>query len=158
MYAFWALQLQKPDCPARAYLRHIYAIARNKGLDALRRLGYRAKTNVHDLLTCIEDDVSSRPVGSAWKQDLGESERAELRQTLLNIVEELPKRQRVVARVVLDQVEQERENYEQLARRVSAITGQVENPDTVKHHWLAARKSLAQKLAERGYFIERQAP
>jgi DNA-directed RNA polymerase specialized sigma24 family protein len=130
--------------PARP-LRLVYAIARRKGLDCLRRRGHRPVAD-----NALLHRITAEPPGP---ERLGPAEAKEFREVLLQIVQALPDRQRLIARVFVDHFEEfrPRETYEPLARAVSAITGEPVNVPAVKSAWHAARGTIATELSRRGY-------
>jgi DNA-directed RNA polymerase specialized sigma24 family protein len=137
-------------------LRLVYAIARRKGTDCLRRRGYRPNTNEDGILHLVAADLKETDLGFAWRKRMGPAEAKEFREVLLQAVAALPERQRLVARAFIDHFEEfrERDTYQPLARAVSAVTGEPENVNAVKSAWRAARTALAAELARRGYPVE----
>src|SRR5947209_4923175 len=127
-------------------LRLVYAIARRKGCDGLRRRGHRMATADDETLQQIRAIPGTTPL-------LGPAEAREFREVLFKIIEALPARQRLVARVFVDHFEEfrARETYQPLAEAVSAITGEPENVLAVKSAWRAARAAIASELIHRGY-------
>jgi DNA-directed RNA polymerase specialized sigma24 family protein len=134
-------------------LRLVYAIARRKGCDCLRRRGHRVATSDDATLNRITAAPGGSDLGFAGRQRMGPAEAKEFRELLLQIIAALPARQRLVARVFVDHFEEfrQRETYQPLARAVSAITGEPENVTAVKSAWRAARATIVGALAQRGY-------
>jgi DNA-directed RNA polymerase specialized sigma24 family protein len=148
-------RVRAPGFDPRRPLRLVYAIARRKGTDFLRRRGHRPNTNEDAILHLVAADLKETDLGFAWKKRMGPVEAKEFREVLLKAVAVLPERQRLVARVFIDHFEEfrERDTYQPLARAVSAVTGEPENVAAVKSAWRAARATLAEELARRGYPI-----
>jgi DNA-directed RNA polymerase specialized sigma24 family protein len=134
-------------------LRLVYAIARRKGCDGLRRRGHRIPTADEDALRQIAAPPGSTDLGFTARQTLGPAEAREFREVLHKIIEALPTRQRLVARVFVDHFEEfrARDTYQPLAEAVSAITGEPENVLAVKSAWRAARATIASELIHRGF-------
>jgi DNA-directed RNA polymerase specialized sigma24 family protein len=146
-------RVRSPGFEPSRPLRLVYAIARRKGTDALRRRGYRANTNEDSILHLVAADLKESDLGFAWKKRMGPAEAKEFREVLLKAVAALPARQRLVARVFIDHFEEfrERNTYQPLARAVSTVTGEPENVAAIKSAWRAARTTLAEELARHGY-------
>jgi hypothetical protein len=77
----------------------------------------------------------------------------EFRGIILGLVDELPARQRLVARLYIKLVEEfgPRDVYWRLTDAVREASGHAENVHTVKNLWHAARASLAAGLERLGY-------
>jgi DNA-directed RNA polymerase specialized sigma24 family protein len=146
-------KVRAPDFDPARPLRLVYAIARRKGLDALRRRGHRPITADSEVLHRISADLGTREPGLAWQGRMSPAEGKEFREVLLKIIASLPERQRLVARVFVDEFEEfrQRETYQPLARAVSAITGEPENVAAVKSAWRAARATIVDALGRHGY-------
>jgi DNA-directed RNA polymerase specialized sigma24 family protein len=134
-------------------LRVVYRIARNKGIDALRRRGLRAATNEGAFLGNLPAGLKDADLGSRAKLGLSPAEAREFRQVLLEFVATLPPRQRLVAQCFVDNCDafSERDIYMPLADAVSAVTGQTESVAAVKSDWRFAREKIAAELRRRGY-------
>jgi hypothetical protein len=87
---------------------------------------------------------------------MGSAERSEFRQTLLGIVEDLPERQRLVARIFIDHFEEfsPRDIYHRLAALVSDFTGRDEQVEAIKSLWHLARKRIGAELTRQGYAFQ----
>jgi DNA-directed RNA polymerase specialized sigma24 family protein len=147
------LHVSRPGFQPERPLRLVFALARRKGVDALRRRGHQVRTDVQSVLECGAADLVASRVGAVWRERMGPAEAAEFREVLLEIVQSLPERQRLVARVFIDHFEDfgRRDTYEPLAASLSVVTGQPENVQAVKSAWRAARGKIAAELARRGY-------
>jgi DNA-directed RNA polymerase specialized sigma24 family protein len=152
---FCAFLRDKP-LPAERYFPVLRAIARHKGIDALRRRGRRPNTNRGAVLSRAEDrSPDSLSGGPVWER-MGLAERREFQQVLMRLVEGLPERQRLVARVYLDHFEDfgKRDTYARLAELVSAISGRSESAKAVKSLWHAGWGALAAGLQRSGFSLE----
>jgi len=132
---------QRPGFEPRCPLRILYRVARNKAIDVLRfKDGYRVYTNA-------DATLDSCPARMKQTQEDG------FREDLLEIVQTLPARQRVMMRCFVDYFEEfgERNKSKLLADRVSVVTGEEEDPAAVKSAWHAAHKTIRSALAQRGY-------
>src|SRR5262249_10505655 len=133
--ALWR-QAQQPGFDAERPLRLTYALARRKAIDLLRRRGHNARTNADATLALLVQASSL-----SWHgRRLWRAEAVELRELLLEIVQGLPARQRLVARVFIDHFDNwgQRDVYSPLTEAVAAVTGQPENEEAIKSCWRAA--------------------
>jgi DNA-directed RNA polymerase specialized sigma24 family protein len=153
--AFWQQARRSEFEPDRA-LRLVQAIARRKAIDALRRRGHAGSMQMPEPRPELEADLRGSRLGVAWRERMRPAERQELREVLLDIVAELPERQRLVARVFLDHFEEfnPRDTYPPLTVALSRLTGQAENVLAVKSLWRAARAKIAEQLTRRGYALD----
>jgi DNA-directed RNA polymerase specialized sigma24 family protein len=149
---FWK-RATRPDFRAEDYRGLLQTIARRKGLDALRRRGHRARMAANGDLAELADDLAASQLGNAWQNEMSGAEREELRRALSSIVEQLPPRQKLAARVFLDHFEEfrQRDVYQPLAVALSGVTGQNEHPEAVKTLWRTARAAIAAALHRRGF-------
>ena len=134
-------------------LRIVYTIAWRKGFDALRvRHRCRMNTNEEAILDGVAASLKDSDLGYQWRL-LGPAERREFRQVVLEAIQQLPERQKLVARCFVDCFEDviNEGSYRPLAVMVSVITGNPETVVNVKSTWHAARKKLATMLAQRGF-------
>jgi DNA-directed RNA polymerase specialized sigma24 family protein len=152
LHAFWRRSCQ-PDFDPERYLGLLCVLAQRRGLDALRRRGHRACTSVEGLLPRLDADLGDSKLGLAWREKMGPAERAEFHSVLRQVVEALPPRQRLVARVFIDHYEGfgPRDTYQPLTAAVSDVTGQPETAEAIKSVWRAARAAIAAGLKRRGY-------
>jgi DNA-directed RNA polymerase specialized sigma24 family protein len=159
LHGFW-IQVQRPEFQPERYLGLLHTIARRKGLDALRRRGHRPRTHGPDVLLKLEADLHSSQLGRAWREKMTSAERSEFRRVLQGIVETLPHRQRLAARVFLDNFEDfgPRDLYEPLAAALAVVTGQPETALGVRSLWRTARATIAAELARRGYALNEDKP
>jgi hypothetical protein len=141
--------VQQPAFEAERPLRLTFALARRKAIDLLRRHGHRARTNAEESLSLLVQASSLSWHGKRLRR----AEAVELRALLLAIVEGLPMRQRLVARVFIDHFDDwgPRDVYAPLTAAVAAVTGQPENEEAIKSCWRAARRRIADELRRRGY-------
>jgi DNA-directed RNA polymerase specialized sigma24 family protein len=144
--------LRDRDLPAKEYLPVMRAIAYCKGRDDLRRLRHRPLTNVGEALYTIADPRHCRGRQSWW-QRLGQAEREEFSAALVEIVAELPVRQRLMALVFLEHYEEfgQRATFRQLTRLVRDVTKRPEKVATIRSTWRTARRTIEAKLRDRGY-------
>jgi DNA-directed RNA polymerase specialized sigma24 family protein len=121
----------------------ICGVARRKALKAVQR-------NRHARL-CARA-LSEHP-GDRADAFGPQGEDAELLSLVRALVERLPPRQRLVARLVVDHCQewQPRKIYSVVAEAMQTSTGRAENPVAVKSAWHAARATLAAKLHAHGY-------
>jgi RNA polymerase sigma factor (sigma-70 family) len=146
--ALWRHILQ-PGFDPEQPLRLTFTLARRKAIDLLRRRGHRARTNAEEVLSLLVQASSL-----SWRgRRLGRAEAAELRELLLEVVQNLPVRQRLVARVFIDHCDgwEPRDVYAPLTRAVAAVTGQEENEEAIKSCWRTARGRIATELRRHGY-------
>lgn len=134
-------------------LRIVFRIARFKGLDILRERGHCANTNEDAILVAVAADLRNTDLGFEWGMNIGPAEAKEFRVVLLEIIQSLPHRQRVVARCFVDHYEEfrERDTYKPLAEAVGVVTGKTESVAAVKSDWRYARQKIAAALNHRGY-------
>ena len=160
MYELYGVLRRKP-LAAEEYLPFLQWIARCKGIDALRRRGHRHLTNaMQNVLQISVSFADPQPECVLCEQDKPAGGQ-DLAEVLLSVLEELPRRQRLVARAYLDHFQEfgERDVYRRLAEVVSGVTGQPEKAETVKSLWFAARQTLGAALKRRGYSLrEAMAP
>jgi DNA-directed RNA polymerase specialized sigma24 family protein len=134
-------------------LRMVNTIARNKGIDALRaRRRCRMNTNEDAILGGVAASLKDTELGFQWRL-LGPAEWREFREVLLEVMQVLPERQKLVARCFVDCFEDviREGSYRPLALAVGAITGNPETVVNVKSTWHAAKKKLATMLTQRGF-------
>jgi RNA polymerase sigma factor (sigma-70 family) len=140
--------------------RIIRTIARNTGVDALRRQRtFPERTNEDDMITAVAADLRGTNVGTKWT-GMSSEEKTRFAKVLVEIVSGLPERQRVVAVAFVANFEdfRERRIYEPLAKAVSAMTGQRESVVAVKSAWRFARERIREGLVRRGFdFAKRSA-
>ncbi len=144
---------RRPGFDARRPLRIVYEIARNKGMDILRDHGHRVNTNEDAIVDWVAADLKNTDLGYKWCANIGPTEAKEFRVVLLEIIQTLPTRQRIVALCFVDHFEdfRTRDIYEPLVAAVSVVTGEVESVAAVKSVWRFAREKIAAALARRGY-------
>jgi DNA-directed RNA polymerase specialized sigma24 family protein len=152
MRAFWT-RLCTEEVPAHEYWPQLQAIARHKGLDAMRRRRCRPSTNSEETLAMLEDPYRHDARGLDGWPRLVPAECEEFRAVLAATVAALPPRQRLVAEVYLEHCAEfgPRDIYDHLTALVGRRTGQPEKVETIKSLWHAARKAIAAGLARRGY-------
>lgn len=141
--------------PCRS-LRMVFAIARNKAINALRaRRKLRINEDYDAILNYVAADTKDTNLGLRWKAFVGPAEAKELREILSNFIPSLPLRQRVVAQCFIDNFEDygERRVYIPLARAVSAVTGITESVADVKCDWRYAREKIVNHLQGLGYDV-----
>jgi DNA-directed RNA polymerase specialized sigma24 family protein len=129
----------QPECPFAL----IRGVARRQAFKALERLQrYRR----WDLLL-------SEGRGQSTHDSSRPLEDKELVALLGRLVDGLPRRQRLVAQLVLEHCGEcrLRKLFAVVAERMQVVTGQVENPVAVKSAWHAARVKLATGLRAHGY-------
>jgi RNA polymerase sigma factor (sigma-70 family) len=146
-------KVRRPGFDPSRPLRVVYAIARNKGMDALRRRGHRARDNDAVFLDSVADDLKDTDLGFQARLHLGPAEAKEMREIVQAFIATLPPRQRLVAQCFVDNYEsfRERDTYRPLAEAVGAVTGKAESVTAVKSDWRFAREKIAAELNRRGY-------
>ena len=131
-------------------LRLVYEIARNKGIDAMRRQGHRVRTDTNRLFEGLADLSAGNSGGVTTALEL-----QELRSCLEQVILTLPDQQRLVARVFVDNFEDfgPRDIYSKLTGAVNKTLGPQErlSEQAVKSAWREARTKLAAGLRHRGY-------
>ena len=146
-------KVREPGFDPRRPLRIVYKIARNKAVDLRRERRYRMNTNEDGFLGAVAADLKNTELGFQWRLNIGPAEAKEFREILLEIIQTLPPRQRLVARCFVDHYEdfRERDTYRPLAEAVGAVTGKAESVAAVKSDWRFAREKIAAELVRRGY-------
>jgi DNA-directed RNA polymerase specialized sigma24 family protein len=144
--------LGRTALPSGEYLPTLQCIAYRRSIDALRARGYRHRTNVDQLVSLIDESAAD----SAWSllvERMSPAERREFTEAVLGLLEELPPRQQLVARIYIEHLEDfgPRHTYQRLTELVSAVTERLENVETIKSLWHAARATLAAALGRRGF-------
>jgi hypothetical protein len=125
------------------------AIARHKVQDALRRRGRRPATNTAAELGRIDAADGDTPLGRGRPVPWTPAEYAGFRRKLLDRLAVLPPRQGLVVGLYLRRFEERGrpERWARLAAALSAVTGRLENPRTVKSLYRFGRARLAGLLA-----------
>ena len=134
-------------------LRMVNAIARNKGIDVLRaRRRCRMRTNQEAILDGIAASLKDTEGGCRWRL-LSPTERREFQEAVLDAVQALPERQKIVARCYVDCFEEiiAEGSYRPLAVAVGTVTGTQETVVNVKSAWHVAKKKIATELNRRGF-------
>jgi RNA polymerase sigma factor (sigma-70 family) len=133
-----------------ALLSLAYKIAHHKGINVLRRR-QQGRIQGAAILPGLPADSRESDFGFAVKQRLGPAEAREFRRVLFDILQTLPERQRLVARVFMEHYEdfRQRDTYQQLAQKVSEVTGRPESEAAVKSAWRAARDKIRAELRRR---------
>ncbi|GIW88280.1 MAG: hypothetical protein KatS3mg108_2604 [Isosphaeraceae bacterium] len=144
---------RRPGFDPQRPLRMVQSIARNKGMDLLREHGHSVNTNEDAILDAVAADLKNTDLGFEWRLNIAPAEAKEFRVVLLEIIQTLPHRQRIVARCFVDHFEdfRERDTYRPLAEAVGAVTGKTESVAAVKSDWRFAREKIAAALTKRGY-------
>lgn len=159
LIAVWTT-VQKPGFEPNRPLRIVFAIAKNKALDALRRKFGRTKRRVlneSDVTNLVISDLEGTNLGIDWKY-AGEEEKRRLHEVLPEIIETLSPRQRAAAAAFYACFEQVRPNdkYRPIVEAMSAITGQAETVAAAKSALTAAFAKIRAELVRRGIsFVER---
>jgi DNA-directed RNA polymerase specialized sigma24 family protein len=146
-------KMRKPDFNPARPLAIIYHIARLKGLDQLRaRKRRRTVAAEPDFLETAAQALKGSDTGVQWRL-LSALQRKEFQETVLDIIQTLPARQKLVAACYVECFEEilHEDSYRPLAELVSSRTGQPEIVATVKSNWHAARKKIAKELHRRGF-------
>jgi RNA polymerase sigma factor (sigma-70 family) len=146
-------KVREPGFDPSRPLRMLYGIARNKAKDLLRERGHRMNTNEDGYLGAAAADLKNTDLGFEWRLNIGPAEANEFREIVLEIIQTLPPRQRLVARCFVDNYEdfRERNTSKPLAEAVSAVTGKAESVAAVRSDWRFAREKIAAALVRRGY-------
>jgi len=146
-------KVRQPGFDPSRPLRIVYTIAGNKGTDLLRGRKHRMNTNEDGFLVAVAADLKNTDLGFEWRLNTGPAEVKEFREILLEIIQTLPLRQRLVARCFVDNFEdfRERNTSKPLAEAVSAVTGNAESVAAVRSDWRFAREKIAAALVRRGY-------
>jgi DNA-directed RNA polymerase specialized sigma24 family protein len=138
-----------PSCP----LRLVNTIARNKGIDATRaRRRSKLRTNKETFLDGVASCLKDTEASHKWLL-LTPTERREFQEVVLDAVQTLPERQKLVVRCYLECFETilAERSYRSLADAVSAVTGTIETVANVKSAWHAAKEKIASELDRRGF-------
>ena len=139
---------REPGFDHRKPLALAFHIAKCRTRDMLRRRKHRANPDTDAILDCVAKDFSESDIGIklrypdsvVWE---------EFQQNLYEVIAALPGRQRIVARVFIDNYEdfRERDTYTPLAELVSNITGKPES--------VVAKQKIVKELTRRGFnFLE----
>ena len=150
-------KLREGDFDYERPLRMLNTIAKNKAVDFRRRRGYRQSKEGGGLVDLLAEELKDTSVGWHWQTMMGATERGHFMKAVLEIIDGLPERQRMVALAFVDNYEdfQVRNTYQPLAEAVGSRTGKVESVAAVKSAWHQARKKIAEELVDRGYdFLE----
>jgi DNA-directed RNA polymerase specialized sigma24 family protein len=146
-------KMRQPDFDPARPLAIVYHIARLKGLDQLRARN-RSKTlpAESDFLEAAAQALKGSDTGVQWRL-LSTLQRKEFQETVLDIIQTLPERQKLVAACYVECFEEilEKDSYLSLAELVSSKTRRPETVATVKSNWHAARKKIAEELHRRGF-------
>ena len=133
-----------------------FHIAKCRARDMLRRRKHRANPDTDAILDYVARDFSESDIGIKLRYP-DKLVWEEFRQNLYEVIAALPDRQRIVARVFVDNYEdfRERDTYTPLAELVSKITGKPESVVAVKNAWLEAKNKIVKELTRRGFnFLE----
>jgi DNA-directed RNA polymerase specialized sigma24 family protein len=138
------VRLRQPHYNPDEPLRLACAVARNKGIDALRQRRHPLRG-----VGLLPDAAAD----SELLERLDSVERRELRGLLNELFGQLPPRQALIARLFLLHCDDfgPRDTYDRLTHIVAAVTGRCETVTAVKSAWHAARTVLATELRRRGY-------
>lgn len=147
---------REPGFDHRKPLALVFCIVKRRARDMLRRKKHRANPDTDAILEYVAKDYSESDIGIklrypdhvVWE---------EFRQNLYEVIAALPERQRIVARVFVDNYEdfRERDTYAPLAELVGGITGKPESVVAVKNAWLEAKQKIVKEMTRRGFnFLE----
>lgn len=137
-------------------MRIVNQIARTNAIDAAKRNGFRLTYCNEEDLPYLARDFNDTRLYTQWKA-LTPLLRQEFSDTLNEIVDVLPEKQRVVAICFRDQYPdlRERGKWGPIAQAVGEILGTVETTASVKSAWHEAKGKIAEQLRRRGYeFLE----
>jgi hypothetical protein len=146
-------KMRQPDFDPTGPLRIVYHIARLKGYDQLRgRKRRRTVSTEPHIIEAAAQALKGSDTGVQWRL-LTALQRKEFQAAVLEIIQTLADRQKLVAGCYVECFEQviNENSYRPLADAVSAKTGKPETVATVKSNWHAARKKIAEELVRRGF-------
>jgi hypothetical protein len=147
--------VQAPAFRPEGCLDTMAVLAREHGLAALRRKGLSGRASSNGLLPHLEPDLARSRIGQAWLGQMGPAERAALREAILDTLEGLSLRQRLVTWLFLDHFEElESGGDAVLAEALARVTGLVESAAEVGALWRATRAALAAGLVRRHYSLD----
>ena len=151
------VKMRQPDFDPSRPLRIVNCIARLKGLDQIRRRRRsRLVSGGDDFLDAVAQSLRGSDTGVQWRL-LTTLQRKEFMESVLDIIQTLPERQKLVAGCFVECFEEviNENSFRPLADAVSAISGRPETVATVKSNWHAARKKIAEELNSRDFnFIQ----
>jgi len=144
-------KVRTPDFDHRKPLALVFTIAGRRIRDLLRRKKFRANTDSDVILAHIAKDYNESDVGIGYRH--ADVDWNLFRENLHEVIAELPERQRIVARVFVDNYEDFRANdtYGPLATLVGEVTGQVESVVAVKNAWYEAKRKIVREMTHRGF-------